>query len=561
VLILGGYGVFGGRLAVLLSDLSELELLICGRSPATAAGFCRAYPGPAKVTPVALDRNEIAKHLGDLRPDIVVDASGPFQTYGRDRYSVVRACIAARVHYIDFSDAADFVFGIAQFDHAARAAGVYVISGASSFPVLTAAVLREMARSMDIVSVKGGIAPSPFAGIGLNVMRAVLGYAGSPVTLRRDGQPARGIGIAETVRYTIAPPGRLPLRNVLFSLVEVPDLQVIPPEHPKLRDIWMGAGPVPEVLHRILILFARARAGLRLPPLTPLAPLFYRVLNLMKFGEHRGGMFVHATGARDGVPEERSWHLLAEGDDGPFIPSMTIEAVLRRHLAGTLPEPGARAGTRLLELEDYDRLFSGRRIHTGFRSAADRYDPLYRRILGEAFDTLPSPLRALHLLEAEERWTGRADVVRGKNPLARLIAWTIGFPAAGAAVPVSVTLSPENGGERWTRTFGTRRFESVQTAGKGGNSHLLLERFGAISVALALVSDAGRLYLVPRRWFLWGVPMPKSLLPSGDSFESAKDGRFHFDVTIAVPLAGLVVAYRGWLESAATQETSRAVPC
>ena len=43
------------------------------------------------------------------------------------------------------------------------------------FPVLTAAVLREMAKTMEIVSVEGGIAPSPYAGIGLNVMRAVVG--------------------------------------------------------------------------------------------------------------------------------------------------------------------------------------------------------------------------------------------------------------------------------------------------------------------------------------------------------------------------------------------------
>jgi hypothetical protein len=32
ILILGGYGVFGGRLAELLSDIPGLELLICGRT-------------------------------------------------------------------------------------------------------------------------------------------------------------------------------------------------------------------------------------------------------------------------------------------------------------------------------------------------------------------------------------------------------------------------------------------------------------------------------------------------------------------------------------------------
>ena len=62
---------------------------------------------------------------------------------------------------------------------------MFVLSGVSSFPALTAAVLREMAKTMEIGSVEGGIAPSPYAGIGLNVMRAVVGYAGAPVKLRR----------------------------------------------------------------------------------------------------------------------------------------------------------------------------------------------------------------------------------------------------------------------------------------------------------------------------------------------------------------------------------------
>lgn len=268
------------------------------------------------VSPILLDRNDLAGRIGALGPDLVVDASGPFQDYGDKRYLVIEACIAAKVNYLDFADAADFVFGVSVYDQAAREAGVFVLSGVSSFPVLTAAVLREMSRSMEIVSVQSGIAPSPDAGVGLNVMRAVAGYAGGPVKLTRGGKVVTAHGLAESMRYTIAVPGKMPLRNIRFSLVDVPDLQVLPPEHPSLRDIWMGAGPGPEVLHRILNVLAKARAKFRLPSLEPLAPVFHKILNLMKFGEHRRGMFVHAVGHKDGERVERSWHLLAEGDDG-----------------------------------------------------------------------------------------------------------------------------------------------------------------------------------------------------------------------------------------------------
>lgn len=550
VLILGGYGVFGGRLAQLLADIPNIELLICGRNMSSAEVFCTCYQGAARVRPVLLDRRDIADALRAEAPDLVVDASGPFQDYGSDGYGVIAACIAAGINYLDFADAADFVFGVNRFDAQAKDAGIFVLSGVSSFPVLTAAVLREMAKTVEIHAVDGGIAPSPFAGIGLNVMRAVIGYAGAPVKLLRGGQKAHAVGLAESIRFTIAVPGLLPLRNIHFSLVDVPDLQVIPPEYETLTDIWMGAGPVPEVLHRMLNLLAKARARFSLPSLVPLSRLFYSVLNLMRFGEHRGGMFVRAHGLRDGKETVLSWHLLAEGDDGPYIPSMAIEAIIRKSLAGHKPPRGARAGTHALELADYEELFKGRAIFTGFRSE-DGATPLYRQILGTAFETLPQRLQELHGSSELRRWEGVAEVRRGSGVLARIIAGFMGFPKPVSEVPVAVTFSPEPGGERWTRRFGDKIFSSHQSCGSGKNDYLLVERFGVVSVALALVVEGDQLILIPRRWSLLGIPLPKSLMPSGKSFETEADGQFCFDVEISAPIVGFIAAYKGKLEPAA----------
>ncbi len=550
VLILGGYGVFGGRLAELLSDLPELELVICGRNLSRAEAFCARYHGRARVSALALDRRDIEASLRAQRPDLVVDASGPFQDYGASRYQVIAACIVAHIDYLDFADAADFVFGVAQFDAQAKAAGVFVLAGVSSFPVLTAAVLREMAKTMTIVTVEGGIAPSPFAGIGLNVMRAVVGYAGAPVKLRRGGSEVSGIGLAESRRFTIAVPGRLPLRNIHFSLVDVPDLRVIPPEHEAMTDIWMGAGPVPEILHRVLNLLAKARASLGLPSLVPFSRLFYVVLNWMRFGGHRGGMLVRARGTADAKETERSWHLVAEGDDGPYIPSMAIEALIRRLLAGIRPEPGARSGVRALELADYDSLFRGRAIHMGFRSDEPGAS-LYRRILGSALATLPQRLQELHGSTTIRRWAGQAAVRRGSGITGRIIAALIGFPRAAPEVPVTVTFTPDaSGAERWTRSFAGKSFSSVQSFGTGRNQYLLVERFGVAAVALALVAEGHRLFLIPRRWSLLGIPMPAFLLPGGSSFETEQQGKFAFDVEISAPFVGLIVAYKGTLEPA-----------
>ncbi len=557
VLILGGYGVFGGRLAELLSDVADMEIVISGRSQAKADAFCQALTGEAKFTPFAMDRNDLAVHLANLRVDFVVDASGPFQDYGDAQYDVVETCIQMGVHYLDFADAADFVFGISKFDAAAKQAGVCVLSGVSSFPVLSAAVLREMARDMAVVSVKGGIAPSPYAGVGMNVMRAVIGYAGGPLKLFRGGKTTRAYGLTESLRYTIAVPGKTPLRNLHFSLVEVPDLRVIPPLHPEMQEIWMGAGPGPEVLHRILNLLAKIRMRLHLPAMTPFAPLFYWVLNRMKFGEHRGGMFIHATGLKNGQPVERSWHLLAEGDDGPYIPSMAIEALLRQHLAGEAQPAGARPAVEALELADYDALFQGRSISMGFRGAADKRQPLFRQILGAEFDRLAPQLQALHLAADQGHWAGEAEVSRGNGLFSKWIAGFFGFPPAGSAVAVKVGFTKEkDGSEVWVRQFAKARFQSHLRAGHGRKQHLVLERFGLITVALALVHREGKLYFNPRSWQFMGIPLPRFLLPSGGSFEQERDGRFHFDIVLAAPLIGPIVSYKGWLEPAENHQSA-----
>ena len=546
LLILGGYGVFGGRLAHLLSG-TDLQIMIAGRDRAKAQAFAARLPG---CTPLQADRATILQTLQTHRPDILVDASGPFQNYGPDPYSVLQACIDTGTNYLDFADGADFVDGVAAFDTAAKGAGIFALSGVSSFPVLTHAVLAEMAKSMQITDVSGGIAPSPYAGVGMNVLRAVLGYAGQPVRLTRNGQTGTGHGLVETLRYTIAPPGKLPLHDTLFSLVDVPDLRAIPAVMPGLTSLWMGAGPRPEPLHRLLITLARLRVTLPfIPNLAPLAPVAHAVLNRLNYGEHRGGMFIKATGSASGAPITRSWHMLAEGDDGPLIPSMATAFLIGQTANGHPPAPGARSGIGALGLQDYETLFRSRAIVTGWREAAT--GPVYQQILGPAFGHLPPQLQVLHRPGRHAEWTGRASVTRGRSRLAGLVAAAFRFPRAAADIPVTVTFrTGANGTETWDRNFDGRLMTSTQEAGQGRDLHLVTERFGPFAFGLALVTDGAKLWIIPRNWRLFGLPLPRALMPRGASYETEAEGRFRFHVEITLPLIGNVVTYDGWLRQA-----------
>lgn len=552
ILIIGGYGVFGGRLAQLLADEPRLTLVVAGRSGAKAAAFCAGLPARATLMPAAFDRDgDVAAQLTALAPAIVIDATGPFQAYGDNPYRVVQAALDLGIHYMDLADGSDFVRGITAFDQAAKARGLFILAGVSSFPVLTAAVVRHLAHDLrTLVSITGGIAPSPYAGVGLNVIRAIASYAGHPVALTHNGQPASGYGLTQTMRLTICPPGRLPLRNILFSLVDVPDLQLLAPEWPGVGSIWMGAGPVPEVLHRMLIALAWTVRLKLLPSLSLFAPLFHRVINVVRWGEHRGGMFVRVAGVTaGGQATTRTWHLLAEGDDGPFIPSMAIEALVRRILDGVPPLPGARPAIAELELADYDAVFARRSIFTGIRdpAACSAAAPLFQHILGDAWDRLPAPLQRLHG-SASTLATGRASVERGTNAAARAIGWLIGFPTASPDIPVAVAFTRHAGTETWRRSFGSASFSSTMSAGAGRADGLLNERFGPFIFGLSLVLERERLNLVVRRWSAFGFPMPAILAPTGDAFEHVDaDGLFHFDVEIRLPLAGRIVRYRGYL--------------
>jgi hypothetical protein len=546
VLIIGGYGTFGGRLSQLLAGEEAVSLIIAGRNPEQANAFCAGLSAPHAIAAVFDRDGDVERQLTELAPNLIVDASGPFQFYG-DPYRVVRAALAHGVDYLDLADGSDFVKGIAQFDADARDRGIFMLAGASSFPVLTAAVVRRLTAEMiSVESITGGIAPSPYAGVGLNVIRAILSYAGKPLASTTNGK-AR-YALIDTRRYTIAPPGRLPLNRIRFSLVDVPDLKVLPELWPSLTSVWMGAGPVPEILHRALNAFAWLVRLRVLPSLAPVAPLIHVASNTLRWGEHRGGMFVAVDGrGRSGERVQQSWHMIAEGDDGPFIPSMAAEAIIRHCLAGRRPAPGARPATGDLELTDYEALFAKRRICTGRRAPQHQSAPLYRRVLGEAFEQMPAPWRAMHDLTDEITAEGVARVERGAGLLARLVASLVGFPDAGRDVPVRVTFTLRDGVETWLRQFAERRFASTQQEGHGRSERLLVETFGPFRFGLALVLNGGCMRLVVRRWSFLGLSLPRAWAPIGDAYEFVDHDRFNFHVEISHPLTGPIVRYQGWL--------------
>lgn len=531
VLVLGGYGGFGGRVAVLLAG-AGFAVTVAGRSAAKARAFCARHSA-LRLRPRALDRIE---GLAGETPWLVVDAAGPFQ--GQD-YRLVKAAIAAGAHYLDLADSRGFVCGIGGLDAAARAAGVVVLSGASSLPALSAAVCDRLAEGVTRVSaIDAALSAGNRIAGGASVTRAILSYLGRPLQVWRGQAWRRGFGWQETGVVSYRLPGHPRLRRRV-ALCDVPDLALLPERYPGRPAARFRAGTEIGLQNILLWLLSWPVRWGWIESAAPFAlPGIWLQRAMGRIGGDRSAMQVTLKGWQGETPVRRDWTILAEEGDGPWIPA--LPALLLAGKLDALP-PGARPAAGSLSLAEFEPMFARFAIATGIDES--RPEPLYGRIMGADFARLPGAVRALHRVNGELAAAGTAEVIRGRNPLAWLIGRLVGFPPAGSGIPVTVWMREEGGVETWRRDFGGVAFES-RLAQRGD---LLVERFGPIRFAFALKREEDGLSMHFRRWWLGPLPMPRLLLPSGVAREFEQDGRFHFDVPIALPLIGLLVHYRGSL--------------
>ena len=199
VLVVGGTGAFGDRLVTGLLSTTSFDVVIAARDGARLAasierrGGSPAHDGRARLSALALDTLGVTPD--DLRKAgafAVIDAAGPFQ---RACHRLAKAAIAAGLHYIDLADARDFVAGFGALDAAARAAGVVALTGASSTPALSNAVLDKMTAEWSRVHrVEVAISPGNRAPRGLAVVRSILRCGQARPGLRRR-RVARALGL------------------------------------------------------------------------------------------------------------------------------------------------------------------------------------------------------------------------------------------------------------------------------------------------------------------------------------------------------------------------------
>lgn len=360
VVVIGGYGFFGRRLAERIAKMSGLHVTVAGRSSTEAESLVSQLRplSKAHLNTASFDATSASfpRELERLSPHTVVLASGPFQ--GQD-YKVARACIAAGVNYIDLADGRAFVSGIQELDSGAKAAGVFVSSGASSVPALSSAVVDHLARGLATVrSIDIGISPGNRTERGLSTVKAILSYCGKPVAANGLGQT---FGWSGSRRYRYP----APVGNRWLSPCDVPDLALLPSRYAGAPSVQFGAGLELAFLHRGLNAMAwAARCGL-VRDWSVHAGWLKRAADLFKsWGSDAGGMHVSVTGLRpDGVEVSRSWNLVATDGDGPYVPTLAAAVLIRKLKSGGVLPAGAAPCVGSLSLEDFEDEARGLNIH------------------------------------------------------------------------------------------------------------------------------------------------------------------------------------------------------
>lgn len=544
VLVIGAGGVFGSHLAVGLAR-AGFDLVLAGRdlkrAERAAAAVLAEHPGIA-VEAIAVDTQTVtAESLKASGADIVADAAGPFQG---SEPTVARAAIQAGLHYVDLADGRDFVARFGDLDEAARSVGVVALTGCSSTPALSHAVIQSLTEGwQSVVAVEAAISPGSKAPRGLSVMKAILSWLGRPVRVFDGARWCVRHGWDGLYHRDFGAAGRR-----LVSLCETPDLDLLAARfRPRERALFL-AGLEPTPLHLGAWVLARAVA-LSGWSASGLAPLLLRMARPSSiFGSDRGAMRVEVLGADRRHRFARAvWLLTAAPGVGPVTPSLPALAAIKAIARGALA-PGARACVGEVSLQDITREMVPHRLACGAR--VDRC--LFSRALGDQFDTLPEAVRALHEAPGNTRWVGEADTRGSGSAPGRVLARIFGFPDAQIGVPVEVMISADGDRSVWRRRIGSSRFQSVLSNPSAGG--LIEERFGPFTVRIRLRPDENRLWYEVAGWRLGPVPLPTILAPKSLTHERVDaEGRFVFDVEIRLPGLGRMAYYTGWLVAAAPE--------
>lgn len=330
------------------------NLVVTSRSMSSAQSFVdllKQNSGDYEITAASIDQSSdnFEHDLQDISPDIVIHTAGPYQDQS---YRVAEACIAAQSHYIDLADGRAFVEGFGLLDTLARDAGVLAVTGASTLPGLSSAVVDHFRNEFhQIHEINMSIAPAHQTPRGIGTISAVLSYCGKPFNVLEEGIQKTRYGWQD-LRWQQYPE----LGKRLSAACDVPDLVLLPDYvsgttsvtfHAALEASWEQMG--------LWGMGWMSRLGL-VTNWSKFASKFnYISEKFIRLGSDKGGMQIRLSGVGpDGTAKTLSWYLIAGDNHGPEIPCTAAIIIARKLAQDDIATRGAMPCLGLISLEEFD---------------------------------------------------------------------------------------------------------------------------------------------------------------------------------------------------------------
>ncbi|MCF6319027.1 MAG: saccharopine dehydrogenase NADP-binding domain-containing protein [Proteobacteria bacterium] len=362
IMILGGYGTFGSRIAKQLAQY-DCALIIVGRNLSKAQKLqieIKKSQPQCKIELAIFDvHSQLEKNLKLFKPTILIHTCGPFQG---QQTTVAETCIRQGVHYIDLADGRDFVKSILQLDNSAKQNKVVVITAASTVPTLSSAVIQHYMDSENFVeftAINYGVTPGQKTDRGLATTQAVLSYLGKPI---RPWQQEKGTRFGWQDIYKQNYPE---LGNRLMGNCEIPDLDLLAQYFP-IKKIHFAAGMESKALHLCLWVLS-GLVRIKLPVnLKKHAKILMKIGRLFDvFGTHDGGMHMHLQGYdKSHKIIKKSWYIIAKNADGPMIPAIPAVIMALKILNKDYVQTGVNPCIGIVSLEEYMQALTAFDIRT-----------------------------------------------------------------------------------------------------------------------------------------------------------------------------------------------------
>jgi Saccharopine dehydrogenase NADP binding domain len=345
IVVVGGYGAFGARAVERLAREPDLDIVVAGRSMIRAEQAVAAGRATSRATLSAHMIDAVTPDVEALRqlsPRVVINASGPFQTQS---FALAHAAIEVGAHYIDLADAAAFVATFAQdkaLHAAAVARGVLVVSGASTVPAISSAVVDHYVRDFSrLEAIHHGVSPGNSFDPGPATTASVLSAVGRPYLMWRDAGWHTVHGWQGWSSHRFPSFGSRPM-----GYCNVPDLTLFPNRYTDVRTVDFKAGVEVSLFHfGLWALSWGSRWGLIRRPEMLTGGLLAAKRYMGFLGSDIGGMFVELSGVDHTQRAKRvSWHLEARRGHGPYIPTTPAVILARKFVRDTIGQTGPQSG-------------------------------------------------------------------------------------------------------------------------------------------------------------------------------------------------------------------------